>query len=204
MQILGIVSAGMFGLFGGNFGFFQKGEMVDIDTTKPAIEQAEAANKGQYKLEYRKAKKSETPLLDALPVGAIIPYFGPWTFSDNWQLAIGQIVRDPESPLYDMKVPDLNGAYSPFEPTYLAGTLDTATLGQSFGSNTLKSAPKHTHTGKVSAAGLRFRAKTAGNGWVANQAEHRHGFSTSEEGAHNHGGDKRPQSYGIVYLIRVK
>lgn len=184
-------------------GFVKKGNMETNDSSLPLLDQAEAANKGQYGIAYRSLKTNETPLADSLPVGAIIAFAGQFNFSDQWQIAMGQTINDPTSPLNGKKVPDLNGAFSPFEASYLAGTLDSGTYNTKFGQNTIPADGQHTPSGNVTLN----HGSPHPNGWD-DRSTSNHLINTDLRmnpiSAHTHNGDNRPRTHGVVFLIKIK
>lgn len=187
-------------------GFVKTGKMIQLDNSESLIKQAESANHGQYKIEYKKLETEDIPLLDDIPIGAIIPFFGPWTFSDKWQVCMGQIINDPDSPLYGVKVPDLNGVHSPFETVYLAGTLDTKYYGKQFGSTNIPIQENHKHGATLGRPSQVVSPDRNSSGGATNAAGpgHTHTITINESGSHDHGGENRPRTFGLVYLIRVK
>ena len=136
-----------------------------------------------------------------MPVGTIIAHFGPWQFSDKWQICMGQEIRDPDSPLYGRKVPDLNGAHAPFQATYIAGTLDIRTYNKKFGNNILPGSGTHSHGGRTGRGGGRSYGDADDE---RRHASSDHDHTISADGNHDHGGDNRPNTFGLIYLIRVK
>ena len=118
-------------------GFTLVGATKKIDSTLSLKDQAKEANKGQPDIEYKTLATGEKALVDSIPIGAILPHWGPWNFSSNWQICLGQKINDAASPLDGQRVPDLNGAHHPNSTTYIAGTLDTKTFRKFYGSNTI-------------------------------------------------------------------
>jgi len=189
-----------------NRAFVKKGEPVTVRSDKSLLENAKVANKGQYKIVYKNPGQQEVPLISELPVGAIIPFYGQWNFSDHWQIAMGQTIKDPESPLHGMNVPDLIGAESKSATMYLAGTIDKTFLGKVFGKNELPPMDNHTHSEKVKAPTSTHAVdrNSSGPGEIVANRNHSHKVSSTPRGKHDHGGDNRPVSFGLVYLIKVK
>lgn len=187
-------------------GFVKSGQMIVLDDNDNLLVQAEKSNAGQYNLTYKKLDKNEYPLLDDIPVGAIIPYFGPWDFSDRWQFCIGQEIRDPDSPLYGRTVPDLMGGKTFEKVTYVAGTLDQKTLNTYIGDNKIPPQSNHGHPASTGGAtgSVRPDKNSSGDYTKAASPNHTHSVSVSGKGEHNHGGSNIPHSYTLVYLIRVK
>jgi hypothetical protein len=187
----------------GQKGFVKSGNMVQPDPSVSLAQKAEKVNNGQYKVVYKKLKKDDVVLLDDIPIGAIIPHWGNWEFSDRWQICMGQIINDTESPLYGKRVPDLTGKQ---KPTYIAGTLEEEYFNKRFGKNYIPKEKAHMHKGKVAQNKsivypdkntIRKATATAG-------PYHKHDISIKKAGAHDHGGDNKPYSFGLVYLIKVK
>lgn len=185
-------------------GFLKEGSM-EISSSLLLMEQAELANNSQYKVSYKKIPNGEIPLIDDLPVGAVIPYVippGGFKFSDKWEIALGQTIEDPDSPFFQHKIPDLNGSHTPFRVMYIAGTLDVETYGNVFGRNDIPDKGNHSHTGDTA----KSSEKTGTKGGTKEVARliHTHSFETKSAGNHNHGAENRPQTTGIVYLIKIK
>lgn len=180
-------------------GYVRTGDMLAPDQSLSLREQAEAANANAHDVAFGNVGDA-TPLLDDIPVGAIIPHFGPWTFSANWQICMGQEIRDPESPLYGRRVPDLVGAHTPFQTTYLAGTLDTGTYNRTFGNNTSAAGGMHGHGATSGGSRVGAGGDNGGDQFFTHMG---HQHRVSDGGEHSHG-DNRPHTYGIVYLIRIK
>jgi len=188
-------------------GFIKEGSMGQIDPSMTLTQKAEVANKEQYKLTYKKLKEEEISLLDDIPVGAIIPHWGEWNFSDRWQICMGQMINDTQSPLFGKKVPDLTSMTPAFhKPTYIAGTLDKKYFNKTFGSNNLPEEKAHTHESKIGANKsivypdrntIQRSTKSAG-------PYHSHTISVENAGKHDHGGDNKPHSFGLIYLIKIK
>jgi len=186
-----------------NKGFVKYSSMHNIDSDIPLIEQAKIANQGQYKIGYRSLKSNETPLIDTLPIGTIIPFWGPFVFSDQWQIAMGQVIQDPASPLFKKKVPDLNGAFSPFETSYIAGTLDSRTYNKNFGRSDIPNDGEHIPSGTVQLQhGLPhpngWNDRSSSNHLIIPKLKMNHVLP------HAHKGENRPRTYGVVFLIKVK
>ena len=191
----------------GQKGFIKTGDMAQIDPSMTLAQKAEAVNKGQYKLAYENLKKEEVGLLDDIPVGAIIPHWGEWEFSDRWQICMGQVIDDTQSPLYGKKVPDLTGiSISEHKPTYIAGTLEEQYFNKTFGVNYLLEEKTHTHSAKIgqNKSIVHPDKNTIQKDTPTAGPYHKHTISMDKAGGHDHGGDNKPHSFGLVYLIKVK
>lgn len=193
----------------GQKGFVKTGDMVQPDPSMTLAQKAEAVNKGQYKLAYKKLRKKEVGLLDDIPIGAIIPHWGKWEFSDRWQICKGQVIDDIESPLYGKRVPDLTGiTIGKDKPTYIAGTLEKKYFNKKFGKNYIPMEKAHTHSATIgqNSSIVYPDQHIIGKGKTIRSAGpyHKHTISIKKAGKHNHGGDNKPYSFGLVYLIKVK
>jgi len=184
-------------------GFVKNGEMVELDTTASLINQAKSANSGQYKISYQTLNVMDKPMLGDIPVGAIIPHWGKWEFSDRWQICLGQVIDDKESPFYGQRVPDLSGIS---QPIYLAGSLNSQNYHKNFGKNSIPMDQGHTHSAKIgkNVSSIYVDKNTVGRPIGVSSVGHRHTISIKNSGAHNHGGDNRPLTFGLVYLIKIK
>ena len=128
------------------------------------------------------------------PIGTIIPYI-PYGFNGiklqlpyGWAICAGQVVYDKTSPLYLKKLPDL------INNTFIMGTMNYSNLGEVSGSNEISTDGNHTH-------GLR-KLSPHNSGFGNDNADDQ--FLTDSQGAHNHGGDKKPKHCGVLFLIRYK
>ena len=107
-----------------------------------------------------------------VPLGTIVPYFGnPATLPENWKVCDGSTVSDPESPLHQVRIPDLRGkflrgeeesAYDPLGSTPRAGGSDSISFVDH--THQLVSNGMHEHTGTTTDSG---RHGHAGNVSVA-------------------------------------
>lgn len=183
---------------------FVKSSVMRIDQRLPPLQQAALANKSQYQTSFTELTSDKNPLIDDLPIGTIIAYHVPpggFQFSVRWQVALGQTISDPDSPFNGVAVPDLNGNTGQRVPTYLAGTLDSTKFGNPFGSDTLPIDGKHNHGGATQGVGGRSRAD-GGNDLKIPESGHTHNIGMAND--HDHGGDNKPRTHGIVYLIKIK
>ncbi len=191
----------------GQKGFVKTGEMVQTNPSMTLAQKAETVNKGQYKLAYKNLKKKEVGLLDDIPIGAIIPHWGAWEFSDRWQICMGQVIDDIESPMHGEKVPDLTGiTIKDHKPTYIAGTLEEQYFNKTFGQNYLSKEAAHVHQAEIGAnkSIVHPDKNTVQSSTPSAGPYHKHKITMEKTGEHDHGGDNKPHSFGLVYLIKVK
>jgi len=104
-----------------------------------------------------------------LPVGAVTPYFGdPAMLPENWIVADGSTVADPNSPYFGKKVPDLRGRF-------MMGSTD-GSIGQTGG----QEKTRHGHSVSVRSNSVWFGLQS-GNGRKGGHspANRAGGFNTS-------------------------
>ena len=162
--------------------------------------------------------------LDTLPVGSIIAFYDVSVapLPENWQLCNGDLIHDVRSPLNGVKTPDLS------DNRFLMGT--GSSYGQYGGTNELMMGGKHTHSATTSIAGAHNHGGKTGpetsNGNIrpiegvneknvrlaaiahrhpiSTDGDHTHDIAIDPAAPHNHGGDKRPNWFGVAYIMKIK
>ncbi len=191
-------------LFSGSNKGYYLSDAVATDENLDLRQQLDFTNKNLRELTYGKLPKKQKPMLDDLPIGAVIPFVippGGLNLSENRVISFGQKITDQESPFFGQKVPDLNGVFTPFQPTYIAGTLDSGKYRKYFGNNQLQNSNGHTHQVNGGASGA--HGADNDNDLVAARS-HNHNYTSSNSGVHNHGGNNMPRTIGLVFIIRIK
>jgi hypothetical protein len=153
-------------------------------------------------------------LLDGLPVGSVIAYYPVETLRlpEGWAYADGSMVADPESPFNGRRVPQLN------DDRYLIGSISS--FGAVVGNNDIAPAGEHDHdrfvvtdrnstTGppNTNADSVMVTPGTQGVRIPIQGHQHFMGaqyIPVKPDGSHNHGGDNRPLSFGILYIVKIK
>lgn len=186
------------------------------------IEAIRKANASPLKIQ--RIFQSKRMMLDSLPVGSILPYYNEANLRlpDNWRFANGDTVEDPLSPLHGKKLPNL------LDERFLMGSI--MSLGGSGGTNKIAPDGEHGHVASSERAGTHNHTGRTGleydNGRVlelredgeirvrlvdqahrhtlSNDGGHTHGVSVEPAGVHDHGGDARPNWYGVLYIIKIK
>ncbi len=133
-----------------------------------------------------------------LPVGTILPVFYPNNIqlADGWCLCLGQVVNDKDSPFLGKAVPHLN------DNRFVMGASGFDLYGKYGGTNTISNSGDHDHTYTIHKAGTHNRTP---DGFQAEGDECKVvTLHTSSNGQHDHGGDNRPQWFGVLYMIRYK
>lgn len=162
--------------------------------------------------------------LDTVPVGAIVPYFSAndLRLPENWRYCNGDKVSDPHSPFNGMTLPKL------VDERFLMGSVDShGSLG---GKNTTAEDGRHVHVSRAILSGahdhdgktgpensnaplvkvgdgnkLSIRVVEQGHRHVLEPDKgHVHTVQVEPAGLHNHGGDSRPNWFGVLYIIRIK
>lgn len=139
---------------------------------------------------------SQYPLA-GVPVGTVLPFVGSiTTLPDGWLPCDGRLVHDAASWFNGKNVPLINAS------SYLSGVNDPIVVNTTFGQNDIPKAGQHSHTGNTggevvgAASPLGFQ-KEGGQCHV-----HVHGITA--DGDHDHGGENRPFSVGVWFIIRIK
>lgn len=133
-----------------------------------------------------------------LPVGTILPAFFPdkIQLAEGWCLCLGQVITDKASPFLGRAVPRLG------DSRFLMGVSSSDLYGKYGGTNTINGSGDHDHTYTIRKAGTRNRTP---DGFQAEGDECKIvTLHTSSNGQHDHGGDNRPQWFGVLYMIRYK
>jgi hypothetical protein len=200
--------------------YIERTETPKISTvTLQAISDANA-----HPLKIRRVLQSRRMALDTLPVGSIVPFYNASSLAipENWRFCNGDVVNDPRSPLNGTRLPNL------IDDRFLAGS--ASGYGEEGGSNTLTADGEHNHDALSSRAGIHSHGGTTGvsqnNGRVreleaegeirvrlVDQAHrhaitpdggHVHAITVQPAGIHDHGGDRRPEWFGVLYIIKIK
>lgn len=141
-----------------------------------------------------------TAPLQGVPIGTVLPYIGPLdVLPTEWLPCDGRIVNDSESPLRGVQLPNLS------DNRFLMGVEGPEFVGLSAGSNLIPRARPHSHSGSTSGrtrelSGTPRRLVNAGD----KSLQHTHQVEIQSAGDHNHGGENRPQFYGVRFIVRVK
>lgn len=161
---------------------------------------------------------------ESLPPGTVISWWRPNSNtplpSEQWMVADGSVVTDPESPFYNAALPDLTNKF-------IMG-VTTANIGSTGGTNNLNlnhshPIPNHTHAvsgntsevheawdgGPYTIAGdaKRMAVNTYINTWYY---RHNHNISLTTSGWSGNTGtanlpaDNRPAYVGMIYLVKIK
>ncbi len=137
-----------------------------------------------------------------VPIGTILPYVGPLAaLPAEWHDCDGSLLVDPASQFHNQHLPNFDAG------VYMMGTGDPNLVNVQAGSNVLNADGLHNHTGGTSDANIGGfvpgHAFQAVNG--PNLQDHTHSLNISGNGQHTHnGGDNRPLSLGVHFIIRVK
>ena len=133
------------------------------------------------------------------PVGTVLPIYVPKTIQLplGWCICAGQVIDDPTSPFMNLPVPNLIDCRFPM------GTIFTDSYGKYGGTNDLISSGDHDHTYSIRKAGTRERSPD-GFQSQGNDCRTVSNLHTTSTGAHNHGGENRPQWFGLLYMIKYK
>ena len=175
-------------------------------------------------LRIRRVFQTRRMLLDTLPVGSIVPYYATYAvlLPENWRYCNGDVVDDSESPLHGQRLPNLIDERFPMGALNQHGTYGGSNAVQIDGAHqhtTLtNSAGDHDHGGSTGSETInarvyeveekgeaQVRIVTQGHEHsILADGSHRHTGTTNLAGAHDHGGDKRPKWFGVVYIIKIK
>ncbi|GAB5404326.1 MAG: hypothetical protein Aurels2KO_25570 [Aureliella sp.] len=130
-------------------------------------------------------------------VGTILPYYPPGEIElpEGWLLCAGQKVTDSSSPIFGFNVPQLA------DQRFLLGTCAGESFGAYGGANNVLPSQMHNHGGSTG-GGPGSRGADNGLDWQATHGRHSH--TIEDDNAHNHGGDARPQHFGVLFLIKIK
>jgi len=139
------------------------------------------------------------PKPTSFPVGTILPVFPPkgtgFKLPRGWAVCDGRVIVDPQSPYKNTNLPNLTS------DIFLMGSSVTD-IGSIGGSNQIAADGNHNHTGRTGGPSSRDGCDNGGDKHPGSH-HHSHGFTTSTTGQHNHGGDNRPQFFGVLYIIRI-
>lgn len=131
------------------------------------------------------------------PIGTILPVYSPHKIqlSPGWCICAGQVITDPTSPFMNLPVPSFADERFPM------GTILNSSYGKTGGTNALASSGNHSHRYSIqksspqpSPAGYQGQGDRC---YVST-------LDTSSTGDHNHGGDNRPNWFGVLYIIKYK
>ena len=132
------------------------------------------------------------------PVGTILPLYVPKVIQlpVGWCICGGQTIEDQDSPFKNLQVPNLIDGRFPM------GTIFTDTYGKYGGTNDISTSGDHDHLYTIRKAGTRERTP---DGFMSQGDDCRTvTLHTTASGAHNHGGENRPQWFGLLYIIKYK
>lgn len=189
---------------------------------KPTDKLIEDAN--QTKSSISRILQTQSMAIDSLPIGAIIAFFPNQnlTIPDNWQYCDGEIVNDIESPFHGSATPML------LDDRFLMGSIDS--YGNYGASNIIEPDGDHLHETIVENSGSHNHNGLTGieesNGTieemkqqgeinvriteqghrhtVERQPDHSHQVKVDASSVHTHGNDKRPQFFGVLFIIKIK
>jgi hypothetical protein len=135
--------------------------------------------------------------LTGVPVGTILAFVGAVSsLPDGWVPCDGRLITDAASWFNGQQVPTIN-SYS-----YLSGVADAATVNTSFGRNDIPNEAAHTHGNSTSWENV---GSPDGHGFQKEGGQcHWHTHTLNPDGAHSHGGDNKPASVGVWFIIRIK
>ena len=131
------------------------------------------------------------------PVGTILPVYSPHALAipEGWCLCGGQPITDPTSPFFNLSVPNL------IDGRFLMGTVSGNTYGKTGGTNTLASSGNHAHRYTIA----KSNPQPSHQGYQGRGDDcYFSSTDTSGNGDHNHGGENRPQWFGVFYIIKFK
>jgi hypothetical protein len=134
-----------------------------------------------------------------VPVGTVLSVYypnGKFTLPQNWCVCDGQPITDPESPYVNLNAPNLLDGRFPM------GTKYEQTFGRLGGSNSIPANAPHTHQYSIRKTRNASRSP-AGFQSEGDECE-TETFDTTPSGAHDHGGDNRPQWFGLLYIFKYK
>lgn len=129
------------------------------------------------------------------PVGAILPVYYPHRIElpPGWCICAGQIITEPASPFFNLHAPNLTDERFPM------GTSSPTSYGKNGGANLLVPSGNHSHTYTIqkhapqpSPDGYQGRGP---NCYVST-------MNTSSNGDHDHGGENRPNWFGLLYIMK--
>ena len=132
-----------------------------------------------------------------VPVGTVLSFVGSIaTLPDGWVPCDGRTVHDAASWFNGQAVPSINGF------SYLSGVSDPAVVNTTFGRNDVPRDGNHAHGGQTGGENV---GAADGNGFQKEGRQcHVHTHGVGADGAHDHGGDNRPVSVGVWFIIRIK
>lgn len=138
--------------------------------------------------------------LKGVPVGTVLPYIGPLdVLPSDWLPCDGRTVSDRKSPLHGVQLPNLN------DDRFLMGVETSDRVGIAGGSSSITQGGLHGHSGTTSG---RIREQSGTPRRLVNSGDrtfqHTHQLQLQRDGGHNHGGENRPQYYGVRFIVRVK
>ena len=151
----------------------------------------------EHAVEVVKSADRFTTTTTKLPIGSIIAYYPPGkiTLPVGWELCAGQKIKDSESPLFGFKAPSLS------DERFLIGSKSDSIFGNEGGVNARANIGPHNHGGATGVGGGNRRAD---NDDDFNASTARHAHSISEDGAHDHRAENRPQFFGVLFLIKTR
>ncbi|MFJ2364678.1 hypothetical protein ACIPIN_13450 [Pseudomonas sp. NPDC087697] len=131
------------------------------------------------------------------PIGTVLPVYYPHKIQlpTGWCICAGQVITDSTSPFFNLPAPNL------IDERFPMGTILTRSYGKSGGNNALAPSGNHSHRYTIqknapqpSMAGYEGRGPDC---YVST-------LDTSSTGDHNHGGENRPNWFGVLYIIKYK
>jgi hypothetical protein len=135
--------------------------------------------------------------LTGVPVGTILAYVGLLSsLPTGWVPCDGRQINDAASWFNGQSVPQIN------QSTYLCGAGDPSAVNTRFGRNDIPPVPNHAHGGKTPIENV---GGADGHGFQKEGDQcHTHDHIIDPDGGHDHGGDNRPLSSGVWFIIRIK
>jgi len=139
-------------------------------------------------------QKFSTLGADEWPVGTILPVYFPHKIElpIGWCLCAGQEITDKNSPFFNRHAPNL------IDDRFPMGTASPQSYGKSGGANLLKASGDHNHSYTIQ----KRSPQPSPQGYQGKgDACYISTLSTSDNGNHDHGGDNRPNWFGLLYMM---
>ena len=138
--------------------------------------------------------------MGGVPVGTILPYIGTFdALPSEWLPCDGRTVNDQDSPLHGTQLPNLT------DDRFLMGVDSAEMVGVMSGSSSIPQDGHHSHNGATTG---RIREQSGTPRRLVNSGDktfqHTHDIQIQAEAGHNHGGENRPQFFGVRFIVRVK
>lgn len=160
----------------------------------------------------------------SVPVGTVLAYIGDSEhLPAQFALCNGRVITDADSPFHGQKTPDLTndmflrGVATATQVQTVAGRNDIPLDGQHNHHGQTDNAGAHRHTGTTDLAtdrgpGVPGAYESEGDekhfhnhGFTSDGVpDHSHSYNTSQQAAHSHGGENRPLSFGVWFIMRIK